>query len=213
MTTGSHEGQLELFELGEQPVPRIRRTPVGRCLVQLRYDQLVLGVMAAVMGITVVFACGVERGKRLVRSERMLLAREQVAEPPTAKAKSKPAPVSAPTKIKPRTRVVDGSEAPVIGSTTPAGSATAGSVATAASLPPAPRERIGRYAVQVVTYSRPHLAKRELDRLQASGERAFLVMRNGRTVVYVGPFPSQGNAREKSANLKGRYADCFVKSL
>ena len=67
--------------------------------------------------------------------------------------------------------------------------------------------------MQVVTFSRPHLAKQEMERLHARGERAFLVMRDGRTVVYVGPFPSKTNASQKVASLRTLYQDCFVRTL
>ena len=52
-----------------------------------------------------------------------------------------------------------------------------------------------------------------MDRLRATGEKAFLVMREGRTMVYVGPFPSKMNASEKVVSLRPRYQDCFVRPL
>jgi cell division septation protein DedD len=57
------------------------------------------------------------------------------------------------------------------------------------------------------------LARRELQRLQERGERAFLVNRGQYTMVYVGPFGSRDNAREKLPQLRSRYQDCFVKTL
>jgi cell division septation protein DedD len=65
----------------------------------------------------------------------------------------------------------------------------------------------------VVTYRQPQLAKRELERLQAKGERAFLMSRKGLTVLCVGPFPSKDNAKEKLVQLKDRYQGCFLKTL
>ena len=70
-----------------------------------------------------------------------------------------------------------------------------------------------RYAVQIVTYAQAPLAQRELSRLQQNGEHAFLLKRDGHTIVYVGPFDSKTVAREKVTSLKERYKDCFVKSL
>ena len=206
MAFGSQENQLELFELRKQATPRSHRETLGRVLLQLRYDQLVLTGMAGIIGLTVVFAFGVERGKELVRSERSLFARQQerTPSPPDVKTdasstvseaepeKSHDPPAQAPTtgqKIKRATRVASKASA--------SPSKAAGS----------------RYAVQVVTYSRSHSAKQEMDRLHADGERAFLVIRNGRTMVYVGPFPSRVNANEKLAMLKARYHDCFVRTL
>ena len=188
-------------------------------VIHLRHDQAMLCAMAGVIGCTVVFAGGVERGKRLVRAERMLLSRQGPAPAPSAsssapaaptasapsdageaeaaKPKSPAAPAQAPTKIKVKTRYVD---APAVQSTEAGAAAPSGSGS-------------GRYAVQVVSYTQVRLAQQELRRLQGTGERAFLIMRNGLTVVYVGPFPSKQNAREKSANLKDRYQDCFVRTL
>ena len=212
MAAANPEGQLELFDLASQPIPRVRPEHVGRFLLQLRYDQLVVGSIACVLGLTVVFAGGVERGKQLVRSERAILAREQAADQalpvaPTTKQetaekidnaekKSAPPPALTP-KVKKPTKLVS----------EPSKSNAAQARAT---VRPAGRSR---YAVQVVTFSRPQLAKQELDRLQARGERAFLVMQDGRTIVYVGPFPSRDHASQKLTTLKMRYQDCFLRTL
>jgi cell division septation protein DedD len=67
--------------------------------------------------------------------------------------------------------------------------------------------------VQVATYQRVQLARAELERLRALGEPAFLVTRNGRFSVNVGPFPSKQTASRKGATMKERYHDCFVRSL
>ena len=67
--------------------------------------------------------------------------------------------------------------------------------------------------MQVVTYNRPLLARAELQRLQDTGEQAFLHQQRGRTVLLVGPFSTKHLAREKSTTLKERYGDCFVRLL
>lgn len=187
---GPEQGnQLELFELTRQSAPRPHREALGRFLLQLRYDQLLLAAMAGVIGLTIVFATGVERGKQLVRTERAMLARQQPVPAPVA---TPPAPA-----------------APAMTATPPASSAPAQKKEPAKA-----KTGKSRYAVQVVTYSQPQLAKRAMDRLRAKGERAFLVIRDGgRTVVYVGPFPSKDHAVEKVSALKTQFRDCFVKTL
>ena len=215
---GPEQGnQLELFELTQKSAPRPHhRDTLGRVLFQLRHDQLVLAVMAGVIGLTIIFASGVERGKQLARTERAILARPQAA-PQTPQA----APASAIERVQRSAQQVSAAApapmtAPAV-ITAPATKAT-----TTASSAPAQKKkepvkaRAGksRYAVQVVTFSQPQLAKKEMDRLQAKGERAFLVIRDGgRTIVYVGPFPSKDNAVEKVSTLKMKYRDCFVKTL
>lgn len=177
-------------------------------LFHLRHDQLLLAGMAGVIGVTVVFACGVERGKQLVRSERAMLARQQPARPDRPLERSggaltiSPAGPPEPAAERPREQPAPApATSPKIKAVTKLASAD-GAEAGAA-----------RYAVQVVTYSRLQSARQELERLRARGERAFLVMREGRTRVYVGPFPSKANAAEKLTTLKADYRDCFVRSL
>lgn len=192
MTVVNHEDQLELFDLASAPVPRPPREMLGRMLLHLRHDQLVLSGIIGLIGLTVVFACGVERGKQLVRAELFAQGSPVVATG-TASGSARPA-------------MKTGERAP---ESVPA-------VSPPAPKTTQPKKPLGgrsRYAVQVVTYSRPQLAKLELDRLKASGEAAFLVIRDGRTRVYVGPFPSRSNADKKLAQLKTRYQDCFVRAL
>ena len=185
------ENQLELFDLSVEPGRRPRRESLGRLLIHLRYDQAVLAGIIGLLGLTVVFASGVERGKQLARTERTLL-RERADSPAGPSTVRTSAPAVTTPALKPLTPPAS-PKAPAKPVTAPAGKR--------------------RYAVQVVTYSRPQLAKQELQRLQANGEAAFLVMRHGRTSVYVGPFPSRERATEKVAGLKMRYQDCFVKTL
>ncbi len=170
----------------------------------VRHDQLILVSIAGLLSLTVIFAAGVERGKRLVRSERLLLPRvEQQIVIPLAAASRQSASAPKAAAVKP-------AQAP----------AAAKPVTTASPAAPAkksaPNKVAGsgsRYAIQVVTFSQPTLARKELQRLQAQGERAFLIMRNGRTVVYVGPFPSKNNASDKLSTLKSTYQDCFLRTL
>ena len=194
MTVSSPDGQLELFDLSGHPATKPRHTTLGRLVLQIRQDQLMVAGIASLVGLTIVFALGVERGKQIVRSERVLLARQQAPQPQTvvpapssSSAKTTKPSVAAPTTlVKPKTPVKLAA--------------------------PSAMSR-SRYAVQVVTYRQPQLAKRELDRLQAKGERAFLMSRKGLTVLCVGPFPSKDNAQEKLVQLKDRYQGCFLKTL
>ena len=206
-----YDDQLELFDLSGQPVARVRHEALGRLVFQLRYDQLVLTCMALLMGLTVVFACGVERGKRLVRLEvpSTTFAHEPAAMPsiPATRIKEESSservdrvPLAPATPVEPPR-------------TTPPATAPQAKPKSRIAAAPTEGSTKGRYAIQVVTYTRAQSAKREMDRFIARGERAFLVMRQGRTMVYVGPFPSSTRASEKLTTLKTRYQDCFVKIL
>lgn len=220
MTPVNHEGQLELFDVAQQPAPRPHRETWGRMWLQLRYDQLVLTGIGGLLGIAVIFAFGVERGKQLARTERPLLAR--VESSPAVKRDAKPAeqaerpstsePVVAPAAAKPATKPSSITPSVAPKKKEPARVASKNSKKPAASKKPVASGK-SRYAIQVVTFAKAQLAKQELDRLLAKGEPAFLVMREGRTMVYIGPFSSKGNASERLSQLKSRYQDCFVKTL
>ena len=213
MASVNGENQLELFDLTNQPAVKRPREPLSRFSFTLRYDQLVLSGMAALLGVTVVFAFGVERGKQLVRSERVLLARQQGGATPST-TDSQPAPQASQDPSSISTTTGQGSEkAPKKSAPTSAPSKARKEPTRVVSTEQASKAGRSRYAVQVVAFSRPHLAKREMDRLHAKGEPAFLVMRDGRTFVYVGPFPSKGNASQKLTVLRPQYQDCFVRTL
>lgn len=188
------DGQLELFDLARAAAPRPLVPRIFRA--QVRYDQLMIGGIGALIGLAIVFALGVERGKQLVRAERSLVARAPAPSPERA-GSAVAAKTSVPTP------------APATADMAPAPAATQ-------PAQPAPKPRLAdgpRYAVQIVTYTQAPLAQRELSRLQEGGERAFLLKRDGRTIVYVGPFDSKTVAQDKLPSLKERYKDCFVKSL
>lgn len=210
MTPVNHEGQLELFDVSQQSTPRVHRAPWGRVWLQLRYDQVVLTGIGGLLGIAVIFALGVERGKQLARTERPLLARHERAQPAPAESKRETAPSEQAERAASEPGVTPPTAKPAI-KLAPVPSATPKKkdpvrVASTAS-------NKSRYAIQVVTFSRAALAKQELDRLHAKGEPAFLVMRDGRTMVYVGPFSSKGTASEQLSRFKTRYQDCFVRTL
>lgn len=199
MTPEEAQQQLEFFDLSNQPHPRLRQPSLGRLLLSLRYDQLVLAGIAGLIGIAGVFACGVERGKQLVRAERPFLVREEPEPSAASNPAARPARMQAPT--------------PPPVTETKSKSPTAPTPARKKPDPSKLAAGTSRYAVQLVSYRTSRFAKQEMTRLHSSGERAFLVLRDGYTVLYAGPFASKVNAREKSAQLKTRYQGCFVKSL
>ena len=211
MTPAEAQRQLELFDLTLQPNSRPRTQTLGRLAISLRYDQLVLAGIAGLIGVTVVFAGGVERGKQLVRAEYLLAHQEsQAPSSPATSASSR----SEETQAQPSAPVTQ-TKSKSVPVPTPARKRSEPSklVSEPGSQLVAELPSTSRYAVQVVSYRRPQLAQQEMEHLHSTGERAFLILREGYTVVYVGPFPSKMNAREKLAQLKARYQGCFIKTL
>ena len=188
--------QLELFATA-LPHASIRRgaLPIGS--LHIRADHAMLLTIAGLIAVTVVFAAGVERGKQVARAERPLLNSKTSSTQLT--------PSRAPTPSH------GASERP----------ASSGAVSPATPSPKSTPRKAGKttvaggpgYAIQVVSYRKPDLARRELQRLQQRGEPAFLVMKQGLTVLCVGPFFSKATASTKLTGLKRQYEDCFIRSL
>ena len=209
MAPVNEENQLELFDLASQPAPRPHRELIGHVRLHLRYDQLVLTSMAAVIGLTVIFACGVARGKQLARAEGPAPMPKSSAR---ATAQDDALPAHSTSAFEPAPAIPTAQESPAVVKFAPLRAPSSGA-APKTKTPGKPVPVRSRYAVQVVSFNRPQLAKLEMNRLQSRGERAFLVAREGRMVVYVGPFPSKGPASEKVSRLRPRYQDCFVRML
>ena len=179
--------QLELFDLSTSPA-RPRRMMPGVFRMELRHDQAMIGGIVVLIGLTVVFAFGVERGKQLARAERTFF-------PLRAMSGEGPGP------------------SPTSGTVTDAGSGKTRQTEAKPRAPSHERAVPSGYAVQLVAYRQGQLARREMDRLAQAGEQAFIREREGFSVLYIGPFASKAAARQKVAKLKARYGDCFVRSL
>lgn len=194
--------QLEWFDLPAEPAARRPRQAWWVIEpLRLRADHAVLGLIMMLVSGSVVFAVGVERGKSVARIERRLdtmASVEQVA----------PAPKMPPSALERKSPPV----APAKMSNPPATApkAVPGMKKPAKSVAQGPDSK---FAVQVVSYSQPKLAQRELQRLQQRGEDAFLIMVKDRTVLMVGPYASRDRASAKLSSLRQHYRDCFVRTL
>ncbi len=197
--------QPELFDLPPQAAPRRQYAAIGT--VAVRHDQAVLLLIVALLGSSVVFAMGVERGKRLARTERPLL-------PPVSTASGEPAsagPSATDNAESPATPQAP--RAPARPAAPGSPEAPAGVKKTAAPKAVAAASAPMGFGVQVVSYSQLKLAHRELQRLKQQGEAAFLITKQDRVVLVIGPFRTKATAATKLARLKERYQGCFIRSL
>lgn len=190
------ESQLELFDAPGSGTIRRGMAPMGA--VQLRWDHAVLAGIAGLIVVTVVFACGVERGKLFARAERPLL---------TAPAGQQAVSSSEASRA----------SSPSASSREPANATKEKTAPPAQQQKASPPKRLASsgstFAIQIVSYRTPELASRELKRLHATGEQAFLMKQQDKAVLFIGPFPSRTGANAKLASLKQRYRDCFIRSL
>lgn len=203
--------QPQLFQIPEQPRARYRTiAPIGS--IHIRQDHAVLLAIAGLIGISVVFALGVERGKRLILASTPVAPITTVAnepQPPSQALDAKPLS-SAPATGLQQDEAPKPAPTPAPEAATPKPEKV---VAPAVKPTKTPIKSASRFAIQVVTYKQERFAKKECDRLKQRGEPAFLVTKKDRVVLYVGPFPSREHASAKLANLKQQYQDCFLRTL
>jgi len=192
------ETQLEWFDLPHHASP-MRGARLLAQPLRMRPDHAVLGVILLLIGTSVVFAVGMERGKHLARTE------PGVSEPPAA-APQRQASAAVPGET--------------LATRPPMGGKGSAATSSANTVPKQPSPKPGktivpksRFAVQVVSYRQLKLAQREMQRLQQRGEEAFLVSGQDRTMLLVGPFVNKERASAKLASLKRLYQDCFVRTL
>ena len=205
--TTEQPAQLEFFELpAQKPVPR--RSPwqaMGR--LSLRYDHAVLALIGGLIGCSVVFAFGVERGKRLAQAEQNFL--DSIVVSSSFASKATP---SVQTAATPKTSA----------KSEKAATASGGKAAPTVKTAPTPGKKLAtpkavastkQFAIQVVSYRQQPLAQRELQRLKQRGETAFLVTKHEQMALVVGPFSTKAHAATKLTQLKQRYQDCFIRIL
>ena len=200
--------QFQLFELPKQPRSKPQAAPLRHW--QLRQDHVFILVIASLIGTSVTFGFGVERGKQLARQEPLAIV-------PSVTVSSGPAVQARPPAVTSESPIAEPSRV----SSTPL--ATPATEPMMQPMPPrlkpvpkSPAKSVAgrsRFAIQVVTYTQPKLAQRQLERLKRRGIAAFLVTAKDRMALCVGPFPSREDASAKLASLKREYQDCFLRTL
>ncbi len=196
--------QPELFGLSCERAAAPRGiTAIGS--LRVRHDHVVLVIMLCLIGVSIVFALGVERGKSLVSSAIDLFP-QRLANPEPRGQSATPATISSSPQDQ-DVRHHDPNKA-AQGHPTP----TQRPVQSPSNTPKTLAGELG-FAIQVVSYSQPKLAQQELTRLKQHGERAFLVLRKDRVAIVVGPFTTKEHAKMKLASLRQHYQDCFLRNL
>ena len=190
--------QPELFREFEPPAKppwwaKYWRPPQRFVVLRLAHEDLILGVIGALMVVIVGFCLGVERGKQLVvaRADSSPAAVPAIASPaPLLAAPTVPVTpvIPAPRLIPPsasqaptRTRVADASE--------------------------------DRYVVQVASFADRAEAEASRARLAKQGVGASVAAKGRYYVLFAGGFSTYAQATEAAGHLRDSYRDCFIRKL
>ena len=204
--TTEQPAQLEFFDLPAHKPPQRRSSWQAMGQLSLRYDHAVLALIGTLIGCSVVFAFGVERGKRLAQAEQNLLESIAATSAPISKSALPSAEMAAAPIVSGKSgKAASASDVKAF----PTPKATSGKkLAQPKAVASAPK-----FAVQLVSYRQQQLAQRELQRLKQRGEMVLLLTKQERVALVVGPFSTKAHAMEKLTQLKSHYQDCFIRVL
>ncbi len=205
-----NQSQFELFPgtTGEPIENTAPRFIFSR--VVLTFENLVVVFVFLIVSLIIAFSIGVERGRvkaRLARPvaqlttqslvQNSVMPHPQISVIPTAQPMGKSnslisAAVQPSVEVLPRAVVA----APVIAR-------------------PAPAEKgvDKRYTVQVASYKSQSMAEKESADLKRKGLASFVAVKGNYSIVCVGKFSSQDQAKQMLTKLKKRYKDSTIRSL
>lgn len=205
-----NQSQFELFPgtTGEPIENTAPRFIFSR--VVLTFENLVVIFVFMIVSLVVAFSMGVERGRVKARLARPVA---QLANPAVLQ-----------TSIMPDTQIsVPVSARPAVVSNVSVNTAAGVSrqvLQPVAVVEPVMARPAGRekgvdkgYTVQVASYKKEAVARKEAGDLKRQGLESFVAVKGNYSIVCVGKFSSEDQAKQMLTKLKKRYKDSMIRSL
>ncbi|MCB9772577.1 MAG: SPOR domain-containing protein [Candidatus Omnitrophica bacterium] len=178
--------------------------------VVLTFENLVVIFVFMIVSLIIAFSVGVERGRMKARIARPA---GQIAAPAQVMGSVMPNPQISITPVMPQTMV---RTAPVmVGTAEAAREVPQRTVAVPASAQTPPREKVvdKGYTVQVASYKKESIAVREAKDLKAKGFDSFVAQKGDYSILCIGRFSQQDEAKQMLNKLKKRYKDSIIRSF
>lgn len=157
-----------------------------------KYEKAILVIICSISIAIISFSLGVERGRRiaLINSDAHFDIAAKVA---------LPSPVNIPNQYQP---VIQKQNQPLIKN-------------TEAIKPQQIKESTQKYTIQVASYQTKKYAQQEAELLRKKGLNPLLIFKGKYTVLCVGNFSNQQEARALLSEIKGqkRYASSIIRRL
>ncbi len=201
--------QFELFpKAKESPAYPERRTFFGGKL-SLSIENVTILMMAVVVIMVMSFSLGMEKGKRVSKSMilRMLhpdLAVQEALQPSVA-------PEAEATNLNPDSKIEGPAPAPTPLAQLDKNAAGSGAPDRAESGEEKVVDKF--YTIQVASFKKRDMAQKEAMQLQDKGYDIMVVPKGQYSIVCVGKFPAEEEAKVVSQELKKKYKDCLIRRL
>ena len=172
-----------------------KKLSARRCSINLPLDTLILLGVVVVLLLTIAFSLGVERGRKTAAAgpALSLTPKPQVSvsdEPNETHTFSLVLPPSEDSQAEPQTPS-----------------------STANPLSALNDDAEEKYLIQVASYKREDIARREAKKLQDKGYRVRVAKKGKFVVIYVGGFDDKNLANQKMKALRKRFKDCFIRTI
>lgn len=205
-----NQSQFELFPgtTGEPIENTAPRFIFSR--VVLTFENLVVVFVFLIVSLIIAFSIGVERGRvkaRLARPVAQLTTQSLVQNSVMPHPQISVIPTAQP--IGKSNSLVSATVQPSVEVLPPA------VVAVPVIARPAPAEKgvDKRYTVQVASYKSQSMAEKESADLKRKGLASFVAVKGNYSIVCVGNFSTQDQAKQMLTKLKKRYKDSTIRSL
>jgi cell division protein FtsN len=186
------EEQKEFFQEFGKPKKGIERLmrryiPSKRFFVTLSIENMVLSTITVIMVVVAAFSLGVERGKRIARTEKIKVdieSREAGAADVAPKETIMP-------ELLPKETPKEKEEAPKKAKVLV--------------------KKKGKYAIQVVSFKNEARAKKKIEEFKEDGFDAFIIPAENWFQICVGRYATTEEAKTDLNRLKADYKDCFIR--
>jgi|GEM_PF-666165 len=216
-TPFSRQSQFELFSGGSGVAPQRAKPSILNRSVTLSFENIVVLVVAGIMGLIVAFSFGIEMGRRTaMRPAAVKTSSGTVAEPAMRPA----------VKTEQPNRTSESFSKVTLSAESRATDVSA--VAHVETLqnpeifenPEAFKKKVDKiqalekiHTVQVASFKQENLADLESETLKKNGYDAFTAPKGSYWIVCVGRFPEFREAQPLLKALKKKYSDCYIRSL
>ncbi len=187
----------------------------GRVLVTLTPEQIILLAIAVLLSLVVIYAVGVEQGRKNQVDKPAVLNASAEVELKSAQS------FFATTQVR---RAASGVQSHPVNIAKRVAPVSAPAIKLKPSLPAAipalpavtdrPTDTVGRYTIAAATFKGRESAVQALNELRREGLNAFLIQKAAYLVVCVGAYEDMNNAQavKDLARVRQRYKDAYIKT-
>ncbi|MFA5060463.1 MAG: SPOR domain-containing protein [Candidatus Omnitrophota bacterium] len=220
MNINYKQSQFELFPASAGHTEKEEKPRYFFSSLTLSLENVAVVGIFVLLSVIVSFSFGVERGKRIAVATPKSI-KEIPAPTPAVNSKNVFSPsdnkvITMNTKaVTTKQLVVNKTALPIVAAQNK--NQQIAKLLPAVNSPAVARQDIklssGAYTIQVASYKKIEVARREAGRLTGKGHDIFVLPKGNYAIICVGKFSNEGQAKALLSKLRQTYKDCLVRRL